>query len=917
MCRATLALALLGAAISAPAVLEAQTRFREERRSWKVLRTERFDIHVSDADVEPVALEVGSWLENAYRKLSHRFGQDLPNRIPVTLYRSQSDYREGSFPADYTTASLGAYADTFRDRLRLPLHPSARFMQRLIEHQLAHIFTYHRYFPGSPFTASLQAYKEILYPDWFLEALGDYAADFQEAYTEMILRDAAIDRRLPSLRRLHNFDFLNPHEESEAVALGARAFTIMEGLYGPGAAKRLYHSYRGYLPWPASRQFSAATGDGYARADARIRRALERWAAKQARGKEDPGQGARLLVPSEFYFRVYDTSAAYSPQGGSVAFLTDRNDLLEIFLWDIQAQGTQNLLVWQLKNSIDHVDDALRALGWSPDGRQLAFVGGRKNRNFLCLLDVGQPSAQMDEIDPELDELFSPAFSPDGTRIAFSGMKSGRSDLYVVRLSDRSVERLTHDPYHDEAPSWSPDGRSILYTSERDGQEDLYLVDLETRESARITDRFSNERMGAWSPDGKRIAYVSDEGGIFNLYVLEVATKKVRRVTDVVGGVFGPAWHPEGGKIAFAYYRHQRFCLYEIDVPATHPLTLEAEDQEALSKARSFFRKPIEQFTLEEYETEVRWEQILPFAAKLSDIVQEHEIEIENRFNYSGGRFRTGQSVAYLNQYWRPDLSLTAFHEYSRDDRKTKRSYGIVPSVGLKIDDFHGISLTHALSREQEDPRKEDRSTSGRSSSISLGIVRDTAVRRVRQEISGMRLSLSSSTAKKALGSDLIRTGHGGNWKQFFSLAEDQVLVFQTAFEKRTGADAGTAELADIVRGYRSRDGGGTDSFSTSLEWRFPVWRDFYWVSPAEFLLLKDVRGYVFGDLGFATQRDLVDVFEVLNSNNEDWRHSVGAGIRVDLYVLEKLRIGTGVQAARVTDHHEPVRFEFLFGRVF
>jgi WD40 repeat protein len=56
------------------------------------------------------------------------------------------------------------------------------------------------------------------------------------------------------------------------------------------------------------------------------------------------------------------------------------------------------------------------------------------------------------------------AWSPDGRQLAFMGaFESPSSDLYIYSLEDGSITRLTDGPSEGIQPSWSPDGKNILH----------------------------------------------------------------------------------------------------------------------------------------------------------------------------------------------------------------------------------------------------------------------------------------------------------------------------------------------------------------------------------------------------------------------------------------------------------------------
>jgi Tol biopolymer transport system component len=93
------------------------------------------------------------------------------------------------------------------------------------------------------------------------------------------------------------------------------------------------------------------------------------------------------------------------------------------------------------------------------------------------------------------------AWSPDGKKLAFIGGKGGK--VYVVRDGAQS------EPYSaaDEL-LWSPDGKSLAYAA---GRENDYFVVLDGSKGEPFDEVYDL----TFLPDGKTLAYVAKEGGMY------------------------------------------------------------------------------------------------------------------------------------------------------------------------------------------------------------------------------------------------------------------------------------------------------------------------------------------------------------------------------------------------------------------
>jgi Tol biopolymer transport system component len=146
---------------------------------------------------------------------------------------------------------------------------------------------------------------------------------------------------------------------------------------------------------------------------------------------------------------------------------------------------------------------------WSPDSKQIAFIGRRKNRTtsvFLVSPDGGTPR----ELFPDDQNQADPAWSPDGKLIAFTreektstpGAASGA--LYTFNLSTNQLS-LVPGSLGLRVSAWSPDGRFITAKDEDDHK--LMLFDVRTQKWTQLAEGVVIKGPPSWSKDGTCIYY--------------------------------------------------------------------------------------------------------------------------------------------------------------------------------------------------------------------------------------------------------------------------------------------------------------------------------------------------------------------------------------------------------------------------
>jgi TolB protein len=141
-----------------------------------------------------------------------------------------------------------------------------------------------------------------------------------------------------------------------------------------------------------------------------------------------------------------DTAPAWSPDGGTVYFVSTRTGAYEIFA--VAASG----------GPATQITTGSRIIGRpaaTPDGAALLFArrvsGGTATEVVRLDLGTGAATVVTSQDDSE------PAISPDGSRIALRSFRSGDADLVVLDAAGGGHPvAITSDPASDGAPAFAP-----------------------------------------------------------------------------------------------------------------------------------------------------------------------------------------------------------------------------------------------------------------------------------------------------------------------------------------------------------------------------------------------------------------------------------------------------------------------------
>lgn len=210
----------------------------------------------------------------------------------------------------------------------------------------------------------------------------------------------------------------------------------------------------------------------------------------------DTGGGKARQITSS---RGYDTHPVWSPDGKSIAFASDREGSMDVFIVGRDG-GVPRRLTSHSGNEVpvafrdnDHV---LFGAAVMPDAGDMTFPSAQFPQVYEVSTEGGRPvmfsSVPMEDI----------SISPDGRSFLYHDRKgyedawrkhhtsSITRDIWLCTAAvgrERRFRKITTFDGEDRTPVWAQDGKSFYYLSERDGSFNIYRSDIEGRNITRLT----------------------------------------------------------------------------------------------------------------------------------------------------------------------------------------------------------------------------------------------------------------------------------------------------------------------------------------------------------------------------------------------------------------------------------------------
>jgi hypothetical protein len=528
-----------------------KNKIRYDDFKWQIYTTDHFEIYYYGG-TEKHLERVASYAESAYQQVSADLKHDLAFKVPMVLYKTQSEFQQQNIEPSELPEGVLAFAEPFRDRMVLPIDEPSDALYRLVTHELTHIFEFD-IIPRSLLRRGL--------PLWVDEGLSDYMTGYWNAFDLMTVRDAAISDNVPSMSDFQGVAFVDGRLPYN---LGHAAFEFIESKWGKEGLRQFLFALRKAVIGGGESAYEEAFRLKAEEFDEQFEKYLkDRF--KPFRDKERPADYGRNLAPKRDRTPfVVALSIEPSPSGDLMAIAAgNRKDQeLDIVLISTKDGKVINNLTggFNKDRGFEYIvtpggfrNNAVPWLSWSPTGDRIAYFARTEKHKTLVLQNVvNKKIANRFELKT-IDMPESPDISPDGRKVAFSALQGAVGDIFIIDIDTGDLKNVTNDQFGDYAPTFSPDGKYLVYLARVSGNDKLFRLDLATGQKTQITFG-THDDGGAQFLDDDTLVFSSTatdpnvaidpelarNGNIFNIWTLNLKNGELKQYTDALTANVSP-----------------------------------------------------------------------------------------------------------------------------------------------------------------------------------------------------------------------------------------------------------------------------------------------------------------------------------------------------------------------------------------
>lgn len=240
-------------------------------------------------------------------------------------------------------------------------------------------------------------------------------------------------------------------------------------------------------------------------------------------------------------------AVAFAPDGDSVYYVTVDRDKGHTALYRVPVLGGPSSLAARDVGSV----------GFSPDGKHMAFIRKVDDRSHLLIADIDGTNERTLATRRQPDLFWgywnAPAWSSDGKTIACQVRLNDELGQYEtvigVSVTDGAQTPLTSKRWsHVGQPGWLGDGSGLLLTASESepGPVQVWHIARKSGQTTRITNDLNDYHDITLTSDSSRVAAVQDQS-VSSIWVAPDAdANRAKQIASEVAWIRELAWTPEG-----------------------------------------------------------------------------------------------------------------------------------------------------------------------------------------------------------------------------------------------------------------------------------------------------------------------------------------------------------------------------------
>lgn len=501
-----------------------QNRVQYKEFTWQYYESDHFIVYFN-AGGQNLGRFAAQIAENDLEAVEDLLDYKLNTKPEIIVYNNISDYNQSNFAIGKETEyNIGGETKIIGNKVFVYFNGDHQDLRMQIREGVGKILVNTMIFGGS-LQEIVQNAVLLNLPEWFTEGLVDYIGQDWSSELDNKLRDGILSGRYKKFNALTGED---------ARFAGHALWYYIAEHYGEANIPNLLYLIR--INRSIENGFLFVLGNS-------VNQTIDAWyqyflAKYQAESKDKSMPDEADHIPRKNKKNVEYHGLKLSPDGQHIAYAADDHGKFKVYIQDIDDKHGHRVKKAGLKTRTLATDLSNPLIAWSPDGKKLAILYEKRDKNMITTYTVDDKQKETKELT-RFQKILSASFANTSNRLVMSVEDKGQTDIFMYYLKNDRVEQLTNDYYDDLDPSYvdlNNGFEGILFASNRDidslyttrvidsilpvGNMDLYFYDYvhKSKHLVQVTHTRSISESSPVQIEGKYFAYLSDQNGIVNRF---------------------------------------------------------------------------------------------------------------------------------------------------------------------------------------------------------------------------------------------------------------------------------------------------------------------------------------------------------------------------------------------------------------
>jgi len=402
---------------------------------WEYIVSPNFNVYYY-GDNYDLAIFTSEVAERSIEQIGKHLRWRPGKPIKIIVYTSHNDFQQTNVVDVYMSEGIGGVTELFKNRIVIPFEGSYEQFEHVIHHELVHAAINESVYGGNA-QALISGRIRVQVPLWANEGLAEFLSVDWDTNSDMVLRDLAIEERLPSIQEL-NYSIL-------AYKGGNSVWQYITQKYGREKVGEIFQQMK--RTQNAEKGFESAIGVDFEKLTEDWHDYLKREYWPDLVNRENFKDFSEKITDRSKTRNFYNVSPAFSPDGNTVAYFSDQDGYMDLILYNIDTQKQKKRLIrGNTTPDLEELKWLQPGISWSPDGKFISFASKSGKQDSIIIVNV--KNGKYKKIPINLDGVFTTSWHPSEDKIAFIDLdlvlkKSKIGQSYLVKINKKNEENIT------------------------------------------------------------------------------------------------------------------------------------------------------------------------------------------------------------------------------------------------------------------------------------------------------------------------------------------------------------------------------------------------------------------------------------------------------------------------------------------